>query len=318
MPKVFVFGWYGKANLGDEIFKICFSHLWPNVCLTFGNLIPDNINTDYDALWIGGGSFLEQPIPKIDTVNVPIYFIGVGGCPSPAECNQKALDRSKFAVCRDPIAFRSNNTIVASDLVFSRKDLKPLHHQKKKQIAVFLNDFITPRGSVYEWKFLSFYWFLQEFSKILDRYAEQGYTIKLLPMCINNRIDDRRIAGAIQGRSAFPNKYEWILEPLDELDLRTEISESEFVISQRFHGLVYSIIEQRPCVTLSIHSKFNSLSDTLKIPSVDYYGLTDVKFKDVFDRVMNMSFDFSEYILSSQDQWSAISNCISCSIGTNP
>jgi len=314
--KIFVFGWYGQNNLGDEVFKTSFRQLWPDATLVFGNSIPIDINRHYKALWIGGGSFLDQPIANIDSVIIPIFFIGVGVSAALPDCNQRALKRAKMVVCRDGNSFgntpNKDNSILASDLVFARTDLQPLHLEKTKQISIILNDFLTPiGGSVPDWRSLSYYWFLQEFSKIIDRYAIQDYKIKLIPMCINPRIDDRRIAAAIQGRSSYPHRYEWILNPLNELELRTEISKSAFVITQRFHGLVYSILEQSHCLTLCTHDKFNNLVKELNLPSLDYYGLTDIRFRESLDQVTQMPFDYSAYIESSRLIWEGIKTQVS-------
>jgi polysaccharide pyruvyl transferase WcaK-like protein len=308
--RIFIFGWYGHANLGDEVFKISFCQLWPQFNFTFGNTIPSDIN-QYDALWIGGGSFLDQPISNIDMVSIPISFIGVGIASSLPSCNYRALERAKLIVTRDGNSFKNipnkQNAYLTSDLVFARKDLTPLNLEKEKQITVILNDFLTPSGeSVSDWRAISYYWFLQEFSKILDRFALKDYKIKLIPMCINPRYDDRRIAGAIQGRSSYPHRYDWHLSPITERELREEISRSTFVITQRFHGLVYSLIEKCPCVTLCTHDKFSSLAADLNIPALDFYGLTDIKFKEVLDKVMQSSLDYSAYIDNAKSAWEQI------------
>ena len=313
--KIYVFGWYGQNNLGDEVFKISFRQLWPDIDFTFGNSIPNDINS-YDRLWFGGGSFLDQPIKNIDTVVIPIYFIGVGVSPTLPPNNQRALERAKLIVCRDSRSLSNSpnreNTVLASDLVFARTDLKPLHLEKTNQITVILNDFLTPvGGTVPDWRSLSYYWFLQEFSKILDRFVLQDYKVKLIPMCINPRIDDRRIAAAVQGRSQYPHHYDWHLSPLTELDLRTEISQSAFVITQRFHGLIYCIVEQTPCITLCTHDKFNSLIEDLSIPALDYYGITDVRFREVLTRMTEDGpLDFSAYIEQAFATWYRIKNLI--------
>jgi polysaccharide pyruvyl transferase WcaK-like protein len=309
--KIFVFGWYGQGNLGDEVFKLSFRQLWPNATFIFGNSIPTNINTQYDALWIGGGSFLDQPISNIESVTLPIRFIGVGISSSLPPNNSKALERAELIVCRDGNSFENvpikDKAILASDLVFARNDLKPLNLTKTKQITVILNDFLTPvGGSVPDWRSLSYYWFLQEFSKILDRFAVQDYKIKLIPMCINPRFDDRRIAGAVQGRSLYPHRYDWQLDPMTEGTLRNEISKSAFVITQRFHGLIYSLIEQRPCVALCTHDKFHSLTKDLNIPRLDYYGLTDIRFREVLDQVMKTSLDYGHYIGAAKEIWETV------------
>lgn len=313
--KIFVFGWYGQNNLGDEVFKVCFRQLWPDADLTFGNALPANINSQYGALWVGGGSFLDQPILNIDNVTIPILFLGVGVSASLPECNKRALKRAKLVVCRDSKSYDNlptrENAQFASDLVFSRKELTPLHLPQEKQITLILNDFLTPvGGAVPDWRSLSYYWFLQEFSKIMDRYAVQDYKIKLIPMCVNPRFDDRRIAAALQGRSAYPHRYDWVLNPVTELELRTEISKSAFVITQRFHGLVYSILEQRHCLTICTHDKFNSLIADLNITGLDYYGITDTRFRDALDKVTQNPFDYSHYIESSRSTWESIKKSV--------
>lgn len=308
--KIFIFGWYGQGNLGDEIFKISFRQLWSNFDLTFGNVIPSNINTAYDALWVGGGSFLDQPIKGIESVTIPIKFIGVGVCSNLPSSNRKAIERADLIVCRDSNSFGyiKEKAILASDLAFARNELKPLNLPQTKQITVILNDFLTPvGGAVPDWRSLSYYWFLQEFSKILDRFVSaEGYRIKLLPLCINPRFDDRRIAAAVQGRSSYPQKYDWVLEAITETTLRQEISKSAFVITQRFHGLVYSIIEHRPCIALCTHDKFNSLAKDFSIPSLDYYGVTDSKFEVVLKQVLGIKPDYGAYIDAAKKVWDSI------------
>jgi polysaccharide pyruvyl transferase WcaK-like protein len=306
--KVFVFGWYGQGNIGDEVFKISFQQLWPEADLTFGNSLPSDINVRYDALWVGGGSFLDQPVAGIDAVTIPIFFIGVGVSASVPDGNRRALERAKLVVARDSRSASCTpcgaNTMLASDLVFARTDLKPLRLEKTGQVTLILNDFLTPAGgAVPDWKSLSYYWFLQEFSKIMDRLSLSGPRIRLVPMCTNARIDDRRIAAALQGRSACPHKYDWVLEPVSELELRTEISRSDLVITQRFHGLVYSVLEQTRCLTLGMHDKFSSLAGDLGLVCLDYYGLTDTRFKDALDQVMQASTDHSSYLDSAKASW---------------
>ena len=309
--KVFVFGWYGQGNLGDEAFKESFIKLWPNNKFTFSNSIPTNINEIYDACWIGGGSFLEQHIPNLEYVNIPISFFGVGSSLSPSSSVRGALEKAEHIVFRDKTAAECwPKAKVLSDLVFAREDLIPLPMAKKKQVTIFLNDFLTPFGKVMEWKALSYYWYLQEFTKIIDRLSAT-HKIVLFPMCINHRVDDRRIAGSLIGRSEFPHRYEWILEHQDEYTLRKCIQESEFVITQRFHGLVYSLIAEVPCVTITAHDKFASLCRHLQLPLVDFYGITDASFgKAMGDLGSFMSDRVIEYRKESILKWKTMADLV--------
>ena len=310
VKKVLVYGWYGQHNLGDEAFKLSFKELWPNIHFTFVGSIPANVNEIYDSLWVGGGSFLEQKIQKLDQVTIPISFIGVGSAKSPSDSVRAAMERSDLIVFRDNTAahlWPKSHTL--PDLVFARRDLKPLPIVKKKQIAVFLNDFVSPLGSkVADWKSEAYHRFIKEFALILDDLSFT-YEIKLFPMCINPRVDDRKIASAIIARSDYPQRYDWILEEQSELALRTIIQESEFVIAQRFHGLVYSILCQTPCLTISSHDKFSSLCSQLDLPFVNFYKLTKKDFMESLKEMNKItSPKVRQYRRSAIDSWRKIAN----------
>jgi len=317
--RILVYGWYGKANLGDEAFKDCFRHLWPEADFIFSSMIPPNINSNYNLLWIGGGSFLEQPISGLEDVTIPVAFIGVGGCSCPAPSTRMQLERANLIVFRDARALAhwpSPKAHAISDLVFAR-EFKPLEFPKKDQVVVFLNDFISPRAKGPEWKALAYNWFIQEFTKILDRFSCK-YRIKLFPMCVNDMVDDRRTAAAIMGRSEYPHRYDWVMDRQTEWDLRAAINESQFVITQRFHGLVYSMIENTPCVTMTMHDKFASLCDELDIPVLDFYGLTDRRFTNVLDKVRYREFvtpKMAEYMEDKKAEWKKMAEFISAEFG---
>lgn len=310
--RVFVFGWYGHGNIGDDAFKLSFKQLWPDIDFTFDNHIPEDIN-DYDRLWIGGGSFLDQAIPNLQLVRIPIAFLGVG-IDSVHGGNLEAL-RNAEVICRDPDSAKKLELYAPcakgsiSDLVFARRDLQEVKDRcPVKQILVLVNDFLTPKGTEPDWKSLAYYWFLQEFAKVLGRFANDGYRIKMLPMCINSRVDDRRLAAAIIGRSLHPECYDWGLTPVTEAELLTEMRRSEFMISQRFHGIVYGLLTETPCITIKCHEKFDSLTSRLDLPVVDYYGFTDANFELAKEDMLDFDF-FSarEYCRVSFDAWHEVS-----------
>lgn len=313
--KIFVYGWYDSGNLGDEAFKASFRQLWPTVDFYFDSAIPTSLD-GYDAFWVGGGSFLDQAIKGLEKVSIPLAFIGVGAGKVIHPENAKALERAKIIVVRDSDSYDSLSQFAppvfqASDLVFARKDLTPLNLKQTKQVLVLLNDHITPFGrNVPEWQALAHSWFIQEFSKILDRLTEKGYSISFLPLCINPRVDDRRMAAKIIGHSEYPKKYYWHVSPISEDFLREEISKSSFVFSQRFHGLVYSLLENRAVIPICIHDKFKGLSRDLTIPMLDYYGITDIEFEAIYDKIEPMLYKenrgynlFDSYLLETQSAW---------------
>lgn len=313
--RIFVYGWYNTGNLGDEAFKTSFRHLFSGVDFDFDSRIPSDINT-YDALFLGGGSFLDQKVTGIEEVKIPIAFIGVGIGNVIHSENEKALNRAKIIVVRDSNSYDSESlravpVYQTSDLVLSRKDLKPLNLPQTKNVLVLLNDHITPWGKhVPEWQALAHSWFIQEFSKILDRLTEKEYSISFLPMCINSRVDDRRIAAKVIGHTEHPQNYHWELSPISEDDLRERISRASFVITQRFHGIIYSLIENRPVIPICIHDKFKGLTKDLSLPMLDYYGLTDIEFEAIYEK-LEPSQMFDSYFLETQRAWEDIANKVS-------
>src|SRR5271154_6998437 len=112
--KLLIHGWYGHQNIGDEAFRDSFRALFPEpeYTLKFTDQIPKD-TSKYDALVVGGGSFLDQPIWRINEVQIPIAFVGVG-LDGIHPDNQKALDRARIVVSRNKSQYH-----YCPDLVFA-------------------------------------------------------------------------------------------------------------------------------------------------------------------------------------------------------
>ena len=66
MKKILVYGFYFKGNLGDDLFVDAFKALFPAFNFTFVDQISISDLQDVDAVFIGGGSFLGDPINIAD------------------------------------------------------------------------------------------------------------------------------------------------------------------------------------------------------------------------------------------------------------
>jgi len=305
--KIFVLGWYGHGNLGDEAFRPAIKNLFPDQQFQFGDHIPDKINQDYDELWVGGGSFLDQRLKNIELVTIPIGFIGVGIGHTVEPHNLAALRRAKFVIVRDHVSVRRcPNAYFAPDVVFSRKDLHavPRPANTQKNVVVLLNDFFYPGWECPEWKSFSFYRFSQEFAKVCESFASEGYWIKFLPMCVTTDIDDRKIAGALISRMKTKSKAVWYTDKIiTEHFMMDQIAKADVVITQRLHGAIYAMIAQRPVVVIRAHDKLAGLlEDTQWSGHLDYYGFTDKEFFDVFRKIEGKSIA-KEYIEYAQKRW---------------
>ncbi len=86
--KVLVVGYYGRDNLGDEMFKEAFLKLLPSHSLTFYNVdevekLTSNIGSLYDSIIVGGGDLINEYFQdKIKSIRSSfagcIYAIGIG------------------------------------------------------------------------------------------------------------------------------------------------------------------------------------------------------------------------------------------------
>ena len=279
----FVFGWYGHGNLGDEAFKPAIQSLLPGVDLTFGDHLPYDINT-YDFLWIGGGSFLESPISGASHVNIPIGFVGVGLSNALHKSNRLLLKKADLVLVRDSLSKDVwTKATVVPDLVFLTDTL--FTHCPQKKITILMNDFITPTESFPDWKFIAYYWFVSEFGGVCNDLIAAGYSLQFLPMGVGG-VDDRRCAAAIVGRIRNKSNVNWMLEPVTSEGLLKEISESEFVITMRFHGMVYSTLVGTPFICIHSHDKMLSFGQDVGWEGlVNYYGFTKQRFMEVLSKI---------------------------------
>jgi polysaccharide pyruvyl transferase WcaK-like protein len=291
-PRIFVLGWYAgeSVNLGDEAFKPSFKKLWKNVEFTFGNSIPKDINS-YDYFWIGGGSFLDQPLsnPHHITVKKPIGIIGVGISTIHPK-NKAIVDSAKIIVVRDKSSqSKIPNSIYAPDIVFSLEDsfYKNCQDPSGKKITILLSDFISPQEVSQAYSIAAFNWFVIEFASFCDLLVDKKYQLEFVPMCFG-AIDDRRISAAIISRMKNKSKVKWCLENLSIENLRIKISESNLVITQRFHGMIFSTLSEVNFINIRFHDKMLSLMKDMNWNShIDYYGFNKIQLMSLLNSFDN-------------------------------
>jgi polysaccharide pyruvyl transferase WcaK-like protein len=124
---------------------------------------------------------------------------------------------------------------------------------------------------------------VSEFADTCNMLIKQGYTLEFVPMGLGD-VDDRRYAAIIHSRITKKEKAVWHLAPFNHSQFERAIAESEFVISQRFHGIVFSIKYGVPFVCIRAADKFTTLMQDMGAHShLDYYGFTKTAFFNAMD-----------------------------------
>jgi polysaccharide pyruvyl transferase WcaK-like protein len=303
--KIAVYGYYGNNNIGDETFKICFRNLWPEIDFSLIKEIPQNINEAFHGIIFGAGDLLDQSIKNSNIIKIPIYLIGIG-YNNIHETNKHLLQTANVIITRNQSPY-----LVASDICFSLPGETESKNGDSKIVSVFTNDFLTPRRNAQDWIKDSYNWYLTEFSSILDDLSKKGYTVRMIPMCCNPHVDDRKLAGTLISRMECRSSVQWILDPIKNYNqLKDLISESHSIISQRLHGGIFSYIAGVPCIMINHHDKMHQFSKSIELESsLNYYGFNKEIFFQHFDKTHYNNNRLS-YLNETRQRWINLSSIV--------
>lgn len=303
--KVLVYGWFNHSNVGDELFKDVFNKLFPEYNFTFtDHFTLENVN-GADAIFFGGGSFLNQPlfIPENRSeiyrqlLRKTILYIGVG-----LETNIHQ-DHADLIQCSSLIAARTKNNrlntsiykvIQIPDLVYALNDSLDLSDTANPQsVLVLPNVSVVPRHNDPHWMHASWDHFKTEMSQFLDYLIDNRYTVKFANMCQDPKVDDNFASHAIC--STMVNRESSNI--LNFIDIRM-ISTYGIIITQRYHGIVMADMAGVPCLPIYHHDK-------LKLDnSISYYELSKNKLIENFESVKN------KQVVKSSINFSAFSQLV--------
>lgn len=271
---VLVYGFYGKGNLGDDLFERAFCHLWPEISFSFTNEITRKHIDDFDVIFFGGGSFLYAPINLQNNVSLndllskKIFYIGVGAETEIHKTHLELMKVAKIIAIRnseflEKITNKTKNKNVYSfpDIVFSLA-YSDVFENRKKEILVISNSELLPKASDPHWKHVSWERFRNEFAQALDCFVENEYDISFASMCDNDSMTDFWAATEIVTRmnkrkSSFTKQIKF----LNSFEVATqELERVACVISQRLHGAVLCEMTHTPYVLLWHHDKLKTFS----------------------------------------------------------
>jgi len=264
---VLVYGFYNVNNLGDELFKLAFKKIFPDYSFTFVNYIEEHHIKNCDAIFFGGGSFLDNPIQsevsKETIASKPILYIGVGFETGIYKDHGYLLPKAKL------IASRNCNinipSILIPDLVYSLNDIEP-SESFDKTLLFLPNAFVLPKNTDSSWKFAAWNYFKSEVSQFLDELIDNEWIVRLYPMCQSNKVDDTWAANEIISLMKNGSRNLLIREEL--IDLASVIgmfSRYSTIFTQRYHGIVLADLCQRPFVSICHHEKLEQ--------DIPYFGV---------------------------------------------
>lgn len=290
--QVLVQGFYGKANLGDELFKNAFQFLFPELDFAFVDKITTDSLLGADAVFIGGGSLLDQPL-FIDNgylpiwkklSSLPLFYIGVGAETDIHKQHQQFMSKAKLVALRseariDEVKALNPNVIVIPDLVYA---LVPCVSSVKipNSVLVMPNISVVPSWNDPNWKHAAWGYFKSEFAQFLDSLIETGNRVDFLPLCTNPKLNDAHAAQEIINFMSRRGRH--IHHEQASFEKSTQlISQYETMITQRFHGIVLANMCQVPALALWHHDKLREDS----VDNLSYYGLTKSQLHQSFFRV---------------------------------
>jgi hypothetical protein len=291
--QILVYCWADHANIGDELFKDAFWHLFPQHRFTFTDTIASS-HTGFDAIFIGGGSFLEFPINGIDEhvfkSNTPIFYIGVDGSVIHPH-HQALMKRAKLISLRsshnlDFIKSFNPNTTVDYDLVYSLYDpafVQPKTPSSNKKVLLLPNINCVPRYDDAAYKHIHWQTFKFEFAQFLDALIADGYCIQYMPMSTDKKnLDDYamiEIKNLMHKGHLVSDIYRRYSSSIK--DLAQLFSQYGTVISQRFHGNVLAEMSHTPYLAIAHHDKLRSTAFSIG-EFASYYACSKTSLLESF------------------------------------
>jgi polysaccharide pyruvyl transferase WcaK-like protein len=288
MKNILVYGFYHKNNMGDDLFIDAFKFLFPLFNFTFVDEITANSLQNVDAVFLGGGSFLNQQLDiNLDIFTLlltkNIFYIGVGAETHVHDTHHKLMSVAKLIAIRSPVGLEkvksiNPNVIVIPDLVYC---LTPFisNYRISNSVLILPNISVVPTWHDQHYMHTAWAYFKTEFAQFLDGLVHENFHINFLPFSTNFKLDDdlaaAEIIGAMQNRNSFS-----LLKKPETLSAITDlISQYNIVITQRYHGIILSNMVHTPYISIYHHDKLKDFENSLP-----YYGLTKDKLKEKFNK----------------------------------
>lgn len=290
---ILVYGWYNQGNVGDELFKEAFKHLFPEYQFIFADRITKNSLKDVAAVFIGGGSFLYAPLNMEDGAfellkKQKLFYIGVGPETAIGDQHRELMKVARLIAIRsethlDIIRGLNQNTLVIPDIVYSLQSSVKKESPRDRSVLIIPNTATVPNWQDPNWKHAAWNYFKSEFAQFLDTLISWNYSIKFLAMCQNPKSNDHYAAVEIINHMSNKESGFLLNDSLSTIEEVTQvISQHSTIVTQRFHGIVLAEMARVPYVSLYHHDKLKHCSPGDGI-FLSYYGITKAQLLSGFE-----------------------------------
>lgn len=280
-----VLGYYGKENLGDEIFIPAIRSLFPSCLVNFA--YPNRDELTGQTLILGGGDVIKKLYLK--DIDRPYHILGVGlGYESELELLGNNVVEAYFRNRVDAAAARQKgfNAHYCPDLAFAldidRDERGPRDPEEKKRLAVILaNSVINPGMGLGEMPDLHYLEYMKwELARALDSLS-QWYDISFLFMSHACYAYDQ--AAAMDTASRMKTGHESEILPFTEIE---ELQDFDLVVTMKFHGMIFSTMMGIPFVNIGTTRKMETFcrENCLSELSIPTYSFTANRLFDAVKR----------------------------------
>ncbi len=280
MAKVLIYGWYGHANVGDELMADGLCAILPGHTLRFVDYLTTEDVKAADVLIVGGGSFLYAPlnmdlgVPQaLPFVKVVYAGVGIEGDIHPDHLALMTRAEGVFA--------RSNgaavpNVRIIPDLVCALNRRGSPGFSNPKSLLVLPNAETLPSRTSPAHVRPAWEYFKSEFCQFIDEIVTGGWTVTFAPFCDDARRRDSWAAAELISHCDKRHKLKqldasWVKDGSFET-IAQEYDKHSIVLTQRFHGAIVARATSTPCVVVHHHDKLAKL-DPKSFSFVSFYGV---------------------------------------------
>lgn len=294
MAKILVYGWYGHANVGDELMAEALRKILTGHELKFVSHIKNDHLKDVDLVLIGGGSFLSFPLNMdggawSSITKKPIIYVGVGAETDVHYKQARYLERAAAVFVRSAPSPQFSeirpDAVLIPDLSLALQTTSFVK-RPNRQILFIPNAQVLPTRTSPNWERASWDYFKSEAAQALDELIVAGWKVTMAPFCDDaNRRDSWACAELIAHCSERHKIHcldaSWYGDAAFE-KVRPAFDAASVIVTQRYHGAVIAQSTGAPCVVVHHHDKLARIDSTVA-KLVPYYGVQKNALKSAIE-----------------------------------